>query len=159
MRSTESGFSERVYLVAAQERFTAASLALTADTPAYVVASYLAGVAVECLFHAYRSRLGADDTGRHDLRVQAEVAQFYQFVPRKQEAFVQSLVLEVALRWQNNHRYRSGASLKDWVIRNRLHIVEGSTAVRGDVVRFNAERLVDAAGKIVGIGVINWDNS
>jgi hypothetical protein len=157
MRATESGFNENLYLLAAGERITTANRLLWGKPQDNVMAAYLGGVAVECLFHAYRLRAGEQDIAKHDLRRQAELARFYDDLRTGQRQAVVALVAEVSARWQNNHRYRSAAALRDWIIRNRMHIVDGNSTTRQDVVRFNAEQLVEAATEIVNIGSERWE--
>lgn len=123
------------------------------------MASYIAGVAVECLFHAYRIRAAGEDTPRHDLRLHAELGQFYSGMTRNQREAVGALVSEVVTRWQNNHRYRSQEALRDYIVRHRLYVVDGQSTTRQEAVQFNAERLVNAATEIVTVGVQRWTNS
>lgn len=156
MRSTESGFSERVYLTAAQERITTANRLLQTEPPDYVMACYLAGVAVECLFHAYRMRAGAPDTARHNIGLQARLALFYDGMSRGQREAVSALVGEVASRWQNNHRYRSTDALREFVVLHKLYVVKDQSTTRVDAVQYNAEQLVEAATEIVTAGVRRW---
>lgn len=159
MRSTESGFNELVYLAAAQERITEANLPLQAQPPQYVLASYVSGVAVECLLHAYRIRAGVDDTAKHDLRLHAELGNFYDGMTRPQREAVAALIGETVSRWQNNHRYRSREALARFVIKHKLHITQGQSTTAKDVVQYNAEQLVNAVTEIVSVGVLRWDNS
>ena len=156
MRSTESGFRERVYLTAAQERITTANLLLHAEPPDYVMACYAAGVAVECLFHAYRERAGVNDTARHDLGLHAQLGLFYDGMSSRQRQGVSALVSEVVSRWRNNHRYRSEEALRDFVVRHRLFATTGQSTTRSDALRYNAEQLMDAAIEVVTIGVRRW---
>lgn len=125
MESTESGFSKVVYLEAAQERITSANRLLSQETPDYVMATYLGGVAVECLFHAYRMRARVADTAKHDLLIHSELGNFYGGLKSKQRAAVNALVSEVVARWRNNHRYRSASALRAYIVNKRLHFIEG----------------------------------
>lgn len=159
MRSTESGFNELVYLIAAQERATEANLLLQVQPPQYVLASYVSGVAVECLLHAYRIRAGVDDRAKHDLRIHAELGEFYAKMTRTQREAIAYLLGEVVTRWQNNHRYRSREALRQFILKHRLHITQGQSTTTKDVVQYNAEQLVNAATEIVNVGVLRWDNS
>jgi HEPN domain-containing protein len=154
MLTTESGFGERVYFEAAQERIEEARLLF--EQGRYVLASYMAGVAVECLFHAYRMRAGAEDMARHDLRQYAELGRFFDGMPRTQRDALTALLSVVVERWQNNHRYRSAPAMRDYVIRNRLHVTAGRSTTRRDVVEYNAEVLLGAAEEIVRVGVERW---
>jgi HEPN domain-containing protein len=66
MRTTESGFNEEVYLTPASEHITAAFELLEAER--YALAYYVAGLAVECVFRAYATMVGAEHDDKHDLR-------------------------------------------------------------------------------------------
>lgn len=156
MLSTESGFSEQVYLVAAQERMTQANLLLGSDIPDYVTASYLAGVAVECLFHAYRMRSGVADTAKHNLAIHANISGFYDRMSSRERQRISEYLSEVVARWQNNHRYRSADALRGFVVKWRLFTVKGQSTTRQDALQYNAEVLVEAAGQIVTAGVRRW---
>jgi len=156
VRSTESGFSERVYLTAAQERITTANLLLQAEPPDYVMACYAAGVAVECLFHAYRMRADGPDTARHNVGLHAQLGLFYDGMSREQREAISALVGEVASRWQNNHRYRSTEALHEFVVAHKLYVVKDQSTTRLDAVQYNAEQLVEAATAIVTAGIKRW---
>jgi HEPN domain-containing protein len=154
MLATDSGFSEHVYIAAAQERMDDARLLF--DQGRFVLASYTAGVAVECLFHAYRMRAGVEDMARHDLHPNAILGNFYTGMTRPQREALTALVTDVAERWQNNHRYRSAQAMREFVVRRRLHIISGRSTTRQDVAEYNADRLLTAAAEIVRVGVERW---
>jgi len=158
MRSTDSGFNESIYFVAAQEHVTTANLLLQQTPPQWVMASYIAGVAVECMMHAYRLRAGADDTAKHNLQLHAEIGGFYDGMGRKEREAVASLMSVVVARWQNNHRYRSEKAMRAFIVSKRLFTVQGQTTTRGDALAYNAEILVEAATALVTIGVKQWVN-
>ena len=159
MLTTESGFSEYVYLAAAQERITEANLLLDSSPPAYALACYTAGVAVECIFHAYRMKNGIlSDDAKHDLHILAERSGFYNRLSSKERERIGELLGQVYSRWQNNHRYRSGVALRDFVIRHRLFVVSGATTTRRNAVDYHADVLLEAATEIVNLGVARWNN-
>ena len=159
MRATESGFSEVVYLASAQERITTANALLNQATPDYVLATYLGGVAVECLFHAYRMRAGKDDSAKHDLFLHVGLGGFFEGMKRAQREAVSALLGDVVLRWRNNHRYRSTAAMRSFVLTRGLNKVLGQSATKQDPVRYNAEQLVEAATGIVNTEVTRWNES
>lgn len=157
MRSTESGFSEIVYIEACRERMNRAAQLMNDSVPDYVLATYLSGVAVECLFHAYRLRAGTTDGAKHDLGRQSQLGDFYNGMKREQKEAVTALLDEIVARWQNNYRYRSGESMKGYVLAKRLYIVgKNNTATRDDVVKHNAEMIVDAAIELTDVGLTRW---
>ncbi len=159
MRSTDSGFNEDVYLAAAQEHVTTANLLLQQTPPQFVMACYTAGVAVECMMHAYRLRAGAVDTAKHDLRLHAEIGDFFGGMSRKQREAVAALLSTVVARWQNNHRYRSEKAMRAFITSKRLFTVRDQTTIRGDALVYHTEVLVEAAIGLVTIGVDRWNNS
>jgi len=130
MNATGSGFSETVYLAAAEERLSTAFKLLNDGAPDYVMATYLGGVAVECLFHAYRMRADSEDVGKHNLAIQAELGRFYVGMKPELRQEVTGYIGEVVARWQNNHRYRSKDALHRYVVAKRLFIVEGKTTTK-----------------------------
>ena len=154
MRSTESGFNELVYLAAAQEHLPVAEQLLLAQR--YVPASYLAGVAVESILLAYQTRAGNAHDAGHDLFRLAENGHFWDGMSRRQKQAISGELNEVALRWRNNHRYRSERAFRSWLTANRLFRIGGLSTTVQDVVVFNAERLMDSAQRVVEVGVARW---
>jgi len=124
--------------------------------PDYVVICYLAGVAVECLLHAYRMRSQVADSAKHDLRIHADISGFYDGMSAGERRIAAEYLNEVVARWQNNHRYRSEEALRRFVEKHRLYVIDRNRTTRVSSIQFNAERLVEAAGQIVTIGVRRW---
>ncbi len=131
----------REHIVAAQEMYL---------TGRYVLAHYLSGLAVECIFRAYLYRISPVFSGRHDLRILYNDAQFGAIVPPEDEEQVSIALLEVTRRWSNSHRYRSEAALRLFLLRANL----GRT---GKFVRESSRKIVNAAATIVEIGVLQWN--
>lgn len=77
----------------------------------FVLAHYVAGLAVECVFRALRARMTLEFDERHDLMELASSSGFLEAVPPRQQGSISLLLGEVTARWLN-HRYRSDASLK-----------------------------------------------
>ena len=157
MRSTESGFNAIVYLAAAEENLTACRELLDANR--FVLASYVARVAVESLLLAYQTRLGAEHDAGHNLPHLAYNGRFWEGMPSKQKQSLTEALGEFVLRWRNNHRYRSEQAFRDWLTRNKLFIISGSITTKEDIAVFNTEILVEAAQRIVQVGVARWSQT
>lgn len=73
----------------------------------YAAAHYVAGLAVECLFRAYRRRIDPEFDARHDLDqlfvVSGFTAQVATQSPRSGRAIKETLA-EVVVRWRNSRR-------------------------------------------------------
>ena len=115
----------------------------------YVMAHYLAGLAVECLLRAYHYRLSPVFSGRHDLQALYRDAQFDAVVPPVDKEKVNAALTEIVRRWSNSHRYRSEEAL-------RLFLWRANLGRKGKFVRESSRRIVNAAIVIVEIGVLKW---
>ena len=115
----------------------------------YVMAHYLAGLAVECILRAYLYRLSPVFSGRHDLQILYRDAKFDSIVAPEDNERVNTALIEVTRRWTNSHRYRSEAALRLFLRRARI----GST---GKFVRESSRRIVEDAGIVVEMGVKKW---
>lgn len=153
MRRSGEDIDAEVYRRAALERIATAEQLLEAQD--YVMASYLAGLGVECMLRAYRLRIDASFEGRHDLRALAEESGFIARVPAQHQLEIATALHEVALRWSNSHRFRSIDALRRFCVRAGLHGLPAGRTVR-DVVRHNAVQVVAEARKIVDIGERLW---
>ena len=137
-----------VYKEAAQEHKTLA-IELHADGR-YVMAHYVAGLAVECILRAYQYRLNPVFSGRHDLQALYRDARFASIVAPDEEQKVTSALIEIVRRWSNSHRYRSERAL-------RLFLRRANLGQTGKFVRESSRRIVDAAIVIVDQGVLKWN--
>jgi len=144
---TEDDYAD-IYREAAQEHKTLA-IELHAGGR-YVMAHYVAGLAVECILRAYQYRLNPIFSGRHDLQTLYRDAQFASVVPPDDEEKVTSALTEVVRRWSNSHRYRSERAL-------RLFLRRANLGHTGKFVRESSRRIVDAAIVIVDQGVLKWN--
>lgn len=143
----EEDYAE-VYKEAAQEHKTLAVELHAAGR--YVMAHYVAGLAVECILRAYQYRLNPVFSGRHDLQALYRDAQFALIVAPDEEQKVTSALTEVMRRWSNSHRYRSERTL-------RLFLRRANLGQAGKFVRESSRRIVDAAIVIVDQGVLKWN--
>jgi len=145
-------FTAEIYRAAAEDRWTA--LETLYGNQFYTLTLYTAGVAVECMFRAYRARIDPTFDSRHDLFKLERASKFALIVPAARLSEYGAALSALAVRWSNNHRYRSPAALRSWL--KRLSLDRGIT---GDPVKENARRASAAAGVIVAIGVAQWNRS
>lgn len=117
----------------------------------YVMAHYVAGLAVECILRAYRYRIDPVFDARHDLHSLYSLSQFGNIVSLDREEEISQAFVEVVRRWNNNYRYCSEHSL-----RNRLR--QANLGRTGKFVRESSRLIVIAAIKIVEQGVLHWND-
>jgi hypothetical protein len=141
-----------VYCVAAQEHVAAARELYNSGR--YVLAHYVAGLAVECMLRAYRCRMDKTFYERHCLQELARAGRFFGVVPAGQSQRISTALSVVVSQWQNGHRYRSEASFRRFLVDLKLYL-----GIRGDIVKENTRRVVDAAFEIITLGVMRWKNS
>lgn len=142
-------FTSDVYLIAAVER--AGAIQKLYDEQEYSLALYVAGVAVESMFRAYRVKLDPEFSARHNLYELAKEARFAEQVPeRLAEKYAANLGV-VSARWRNGHRYRSEEATLKFL--NRAGLFKG---IKGDVLKENARKTINAATEIVALGARRW---
>jgi HEPN domain-containing protein len=151
-KAASSGFNAEVYFVAAQEHITVA--VELHDTGRYVLAHYIAGVAVECLLRAYRFRVDPQFDERHDLYELFRAAQFDRIISEERRPEIVASLTEVARRWNNDFRFRSEASVRSYLKASRL-----DRGIRGNFLKESSRIIVRAALQIVDLGVSQWDRS
>jgi len=142
-------FGPEVYRTAAEEHLTASHELYKSGR--YVLAHYVAGLAVECMLRAYRRRPESTFYERHDLWELARHARFLDVVPAKSTASITAALGEVVTRWQNQHRFRSEHSLRSYLLDRKLHL-----RIKGDFVKESARRIVNAASDLVTLGAMQW---
>ena len=142
-------FNAEDYLCAAKEHVHGARELYSMRR--YVLAHYVAGLAVECLFRAYRRRIDKTFDERHDLRLLEKVCGFSDIVPDGQRKIISAALGDVVARWRNDHRYRSEESLRRFLKEKRL-----SLKIQGDFVKENSRRIVNAALQLVNLGDTSW---
>lgn len=153
------------YYEAARERMTQAEAALKRRE--YGIAMWFAGVAVESMLRAYRTRINPAFDSRHDLSEllkqsgilaaiesdsrangRAEIG-----VTNDQQVF-RAEINSVNRRWHNNYRYASTGRLKA-----HLKAAGLSQGIKGDFLKENARELVEVARRAVDLGVRLWASS
>ena len=146
-------FTPEHYFEAAQERLEQAFRVRDEIRQASALSHYLAGVSVECMLRAYRSRLDIEFDSRHDLYELARAARFDEIVPQRKTAEYNAALVEVAQRWFNNLRYCSDAALLQFLRKARL-----DRRVKGDILKESSRRIVNSAEIIVALGVAKWNS-
>lgn len=147
-----SGFNADVYSVAAQEHITVAVELHEAGR--YVLAHYVAGLSVECLFRAYRHRIDPQFDERHDLYELYRAARFDENVPEERRVEIGAALTEVVRRWNNDFRFRSEAALRSYLKQARL-----DRHIRGNFLKESSRRIVNAAYVLVELGASQWNRS
>jgi len=143
--------------LSAEDYFKAASEYLAAlrklyENKEYVLTHYVSGLAIECLFFAFkfRSDLNATLDERHDLIELAHNSGFFDLVPEKFKELNAALML-ISVRWKNSHRYRSTKALRRYIVDEGLH-----RRIKGDVVKENSRIIMDAALVLFTHGAKQW---
>ncbi|HWE02023.1 MAG TPA: hypothetical protein VG326_06395 [Tepidisphaeraceae bacterium] len=144
-----SEFTPEMYRQAATEHM--GSLQSLYDNEEFVLAAYVSGLAVECLFRAYRSRIGPEFESRHDLYELSKEAKFADVVPAKSLAKYESNLGVVATRWSNSHRYRTEDALRRLLKRRQF-----DRRIKGDFLKENVRLMVSASSDIVTLGAHVW---
>jgi HEPN domain-containing protein len=142
-------FNAQDYFEAAKERVGEARQCY--EQRQYVVAHYLAGLAVECLLRAYRVRRDPRFDARHDLNLLRKQASFCDFVAPRRVVEVSSSLSTILARWANDDRYRSETAL-----RRKMKGAGLDRGVKGDFLKENSRVIVDAALAVVTEGVRQW---
>lgn len=145
----DSEFTSEAYKAAALERTGA--LQQLYDEQEHVLAIYVAGVAVEALFRAYRVDVDPEFRARHALYELAKESRFAERVPAAAFDKYSADLGAVASRWSNSHRYRSADALLRFLKRGRL-----DRGIKGDPLKENARRAINAAMDLVTLGVRLW---
>jgi len=141
-----------VYRAAAEEHIT--SLGDLYKSRRYVLAHYVAGLAVECMLRAYRCRWDSTFHERHDLRELARQGRFLDVVPSQRASAIGAALGEVVTRWENQHRFRSGDALRDFLLGRAF-----DRRIKGDFVKESARRIINAAIELVTLGAMQWKRS
>jgi hypothetical protein len=145
-------FNAEVYFAAAQERTKEIEDLYKARR--YVLAHYVAGVAVECILRAYRFRRNPQFDARHDLYLLLHSSGMIHALRPDEIYAANSALASVSFRWANDFRYRSEADL-----RKHLKRIGADRGIKGNVLKENARRTMEAASSFVRIGVKAWKRS
>ena len=133
------------YLEAAQDRLTDASR-LYIDQR-YSFALYAAGLAVESMLRAYRTRQNPEFDERHDLVLLLAGSNLEEFLTIRERAEIFAALSDVFNRWKNDFRFISENRIK-----RRLKKLQLDRGIRGNFVKGNCRLSIEAATKIINIG-------
>jgi hypothetical protein len=156
-------FSDKEYFQASLERMRQAKT-LYAEGDAYGMAMYCGGLAVECLFRAFRTKVNPSFDSRHDLNALLKASgilrvddQYMRNKGRSEKEIREAAqefrgaINEVVVLWHNNLRFASEARLKTYL--RKSHRVQG---VKGNPLKKNAADLIEAAQRIINKGIVLW---
>lgn len=119
----------------------------------YALANYVAGLAVECIFRAYRHMIDPAFDARHDLEELFNAAEFHAIVPEGKAADVGAWLTTASTLWSNDHRFLSVLALRRKWKRMRL-----DRRVKGDFVKERTRQLTNASVSLVDLGVARWES-
>lgn len=137
------------YLAAAKDHANA--LTATYENGDYALTVYVSGVAVECLFRAFRDRRGLPFRSDHQLTELAEEAGFPGLIPERDRERFDAALADIVIRWRNNHRFRSKEALRRFLKGLRL-----DRGIKRDFLKENARRMSSGAIELIGLGVDQW---
>jgi hypothetical protein len=140
------------YFAAAQERLSEANLLF--EKARYVLALYIAGVAVESLLRAYIFRLEPKLEAVHNLKMLLKAGNLLSFTTPSESRQIGAALSNLYDRWRNDLRYTSNNRL-----RRRLKKSKLDRRIRGDFLKKNCRVAIEAAQIILKIGVIKWKQS
>ncbi len=125
-----ANFNAEEYRRASHEKFNAASHA--AQGGHYVVAHYLAGVAVECMLRAFRFQIDRNWDAGHDLTKLLKGSGVLGKVSGSRGGRLQEAFNSLAIRWSVSHRYAPTDRLEKYLFRAKLEIGPKETRLRRD---------------------------
>jgi hypothetical protein len=137
------------YLAAAQDHAVALSSVYTHGD--YALTIYVAGVAVECLFRAFREKKGLPFRSDHPLSDMAAEAGFPDIIPERQRERFGAAMGDLIVRWRNSHRFRSNQAMRRFLKGLRL-----DRRLKGDFLKENARLVSSSAIDLVSLGVQRW---
>lgn len=144
-------FTPDHYLDASREQIDAARR--LHNSRHYPAAVYLAGVSVECLLLAYRTRENRAFESRHDLRDLFKESGMAEFIRRKDRKYATAILGEIWSRWKNNYRFASHTRLISEF--KRLQLDRG---IKGDAVKWNASVIIEKSFEIINLGARRWNS-
>lgn len=134
---------------------------------AYALAMYVAGVSVECMLRAFKLRRRSTFDERHDLLRLFQASGMLETDPAVLEKVGLSLAetagyqrgLQAAAEtvhhlWANDYRFASESRMRAHLKRLQL-----GRRIKGDVLKANAKRLLDASTSFINKGVLSWTPS
>ncbi len=151
------------YFETANERMRQAQQ-IYEEGASYALAIYVGGVAVECLLRAFKGRRDPTFDERHDLlrlflesgilSVDREFLRARGWTDAIIDRHLESIQLaidEIVRIWSNRYRFASEARL-----RSHLKRITGYRKIKGDYLKDQARRFLNAAQTFVDKGVLQW---
>lgn len=155
-------FTAEHYYRAANERMIEATLLY--ERQRWGLAMYVAGLAVECLLRAFRCWRDPVFDSRHDLRLlfrESGIMRLHQDRLERRGLSLEEIndaiaefaaANDVVVRlWRNDYRFAAEAHIRGW-----LNDIRAYHGIKGDVLKANARRMLDASETIVDAGVLLW---
>lgn len=173
------GFSPRDYFEAAVERHDQAEWLFGVksedcerlEEKRYALVIYLAGLAVESMFRAYRGLINSEFDGRHDLdkwfnacemdtvfRKHSDKIGVAAETTRTRVLELKEAVEKVVKVWCNNHRYACERVLVGLLLVRRVIKPDENKGSKPEVLRKQARKLLRHTAVIVGMGREAWAN-
>jgi len=144
-------FRPEHYLESAQEQIGSARI--LHNRRRYPAAIYLAGVSVECLLLAYRTRENPEFDSRHDLGNLLKESGIAEFIRPKDRRSLPVFLADVWTRWKNNYRFVSSGRLTAEFRRLKL-----DGGIKGDILKRNSHIVISSAVEIINMGVRRWNS-
>jgi uncharacterized protein (UPF0332 family) len=138
------------YLEVAQEHIDTARILYNNER--YSTAIYLAGVSIECLLLAYRTKNISHFDSKHDLNKLMKESGIANFVQERNRKKMGILLGEVWSRWKNNYRFASNSRL-----RSEFKKIGLDRGIKGDILKSNSMSIIDYAYELINIGVRRWN--
>lgn len=105
---------------------------------------------------AYMTRRGVVNDAQHGLFRLAVISGFFEDLTRSERERLNVELDSVAIRWRNNHRYRSEKAYREYLVREKLYVIEGSRTIREGIVLHSTEALLESARRLIHSGVTRW---
>ena len=137
------------YLEVTQEHIDTARI--LHNNERYSTAIYLAGVAIESLLLAYKTKNNSHFDSKHDLIKLMKESGIANFVQERNRKKVGILLGEVWSRWKNNYRFASNSRLK-----SEFKKIGLDRGIKGDILKLNSMTIIDNAYELINIGVRRW---
>ncbi len=115
------------------------------------LALYVAGVAVECILRAYRTRRGRQFSERHDLNELLKESGIVEFVSNETRQTLPAHLGTVWANWNNDYRFGH-----DELIRATLRKQKQNRMIKGDPLKELSRQTINAALEIVTQGASQW---
>jgi hypothetical protein len=171
-------FEPKDYYEAARERYFQSRFLLSRpqdeaernlDDKRYALVVYIAGVAVEAVFRAYRLLVTDAFEGRHNLETLFVASNLDQQLRAKLESkklkpdLVEERLTElaaavylVALIWRNDQRYASDRVLVKDLVKRKIITRKENKGDKAALLRAQATKVVDAAEVVIRAGEEAW---